>query len=223
MQAKTYLQPLAHYVKHELPNLTSYYSLGINSHPQGVRKRPLVVWSSPDAVGNWTRYSRPAMIGPRLYADLWEQMFLNAPDFDHTAQQDAIGGGSNSIATAAFFLGNLSAAATRQGRTQWANVELFRTWPPSCQWSEGHPCTGRAPASMTRILQQISSAAHVLSRGNLSMAGQSVLIAWEWTSCLSPYGGDAHDRGGNISNITRANWLAYKEYLSMNVSVAKNK
>ena len=50
------------------------------------------------------------------------------------------------------------------------------------------------------------------SRGS-DQPGAAVIVAWEWTSCLSPHGGDAHDRGGNITNRTRANWQAYRKYL----------
>ena len=70
-------------------------------------------------------------------------MYLNAPDFDHTAQQDAIGGGSYSIESAVAFLANLTAAAARQVRAQWANVELYRTWPPSCEWAPHRRCDAK--------------------------------------------------------------------------------
>ena len=171
-------------------------------------------------LGNWTRYPRQAMLGPRLIGALWEQMFLMAPDFDHIALQDSQGErGQNTLADTAAFLGNCSAAAARQSRAMWSNVELFQAWPEGCRWSKasGH-CHGRAPAPMGRILAQIQLAAQVLSRtvdgaaGGLrgSAAGSDQIIAWEWTSCLSPNGGTGHE---NITNISRANWQAYSEYI----------
>ena len=67
----------------------------------------LKVWSSPDAVANWTRYPRQAMLGHRLYGDMWEQMFLLAPDFDFIALQDSQGErGQNALADSAAFLAN---------------------------------------------------------------------------------------------------------------------
>ena len=95
--ATNYFQPLAHYIKHEL-------------RASDADGEPLRVWSSPDAVGNWTRYPRHDMLGPRLVGDLyeppppldrcachlanqkalavrWEQMFLMAPDFSSIALQ----------------------------------------------------------------------------------------------------------------------------------------
>ena len=57
--ATNYFQPLAHYIKHEL-------------RASDADGEPLRVWSSPDAVGNWTRYPRHDMLGPRLVGDLYE-------------------------------------------------------------------------------------------------------------------------------------------------------
>ena len=52
-------------------------------------------------------------------------MFLMAPDFSSIALQDSQGErGQNSLADTAAFLGNCSAAAARQGRDMWSNVEL---------------------------------------------------------------------------------------------------
>ena len=92
--ATNYYQPLAQYVKHEL-------------------SQALVVWNSPDAVGNWSRYPRHDMLGARLIGDLWEQMFVMAPDFDFVALQDSQGErGQNSLADTAAFLGNTSEAVS---------------------------------------------------------------------------------------------------------------
>eukprot|EP01043_Picozoa_sp_COSAG02_P067888 COSAG02_NODE_11072_length_1800_cov_2.527337_1_plen_353_part_10 len=122
-----YFQPLAHYIKHSL-------------HPIGLHDPgALLVWSSPDAVGNYTRYPRADMLAPRLYGELWEQMFLLAPDFDRIALQDSQGErGQNSLADTAAFLGNCTAAGLRQNRSTWSNIELFQAWPPSCEWTKAH-------------------------------------------------------------------------------------
>jgi hypothetical protein len=140
-------------------------------------------------------------------------MFIMAPDFDLIALQDSQGErGQNSLADTAAFLGNCSAGAARQERAQWSNVELFQDWPPSCHWSraDGH-CHGRAPAPMSRILQQIQLAAQVLGGHGGSGGGkQQQIIAWEWTSSLSPNGGTGKD---NITKLTQANYKAYAEYV----------
>jgi hypothetical protein len=67
-------------------------------------------------------------------------------------------------------------------------------------------------ASAGRVLSDRREQRQVGSRGS-DQPGAAVIVAWEWTSCLSPHGGDAHDRGGNITNRTRANWQAYRKYL----------
>ena len=156
----------------------------------------------------WTD-PRQDMLGPRLIGALWEQMFIMAPDFDLIALQDSQGErGQNTPADTAAFLGNCTAGAARQGRAQWSNVELFQDWPPSCHWSRaGGHCHGRAPAPMSRILQQIQLAARVL---DISDGKQQQIIAWEWTSCLSPNGGTGKD---NITRLAQANWHAYSNYI----------
>ena len=54
-------------------------------------------------------------------------MFLMAPDFSSIALQDSQGErGQNSLADTAAFLGNCSAAAARQGRDMWSNIELCK-------------------------------------------------------------------------------------------------
>ena len=120
-----------------------------------------------------------------------------------------------------------------QRSAKWSNVELFQAWPPSCEWSEatGH-CRGRAPAPMHRIVTQMETASAVLARPgaggaevratatatgagtdtdiDTDTAGDVVLIAWEWTSCLSPNGGTGK---ANISSLAADNYRAYQEYL----------
>ena len=152
MFAQKYFEPLAHSIK-----------VGL-SRVGGHSPAALKVWSSPDAVGNWSRYPRHDMLGPRLYGNLWEMMFLSAPSFDHIALQDSQGElGQNSLEDTAAFLGNCTAASLRQNRSQWSNVELFQVWPTTCTWSReaGH-CKGRAPAPMERIIRQLATAAAVL-------------------------------------------------------------
>ena len=193
-----YFQPLANYIKHSLAPMGRYYP------------SELLVWSSPDAVGNYSRYHRADMLGPRLYGDLWEQMFLLAPELDHIALQDSQGErGQNSLADTAEFLGNCSAAGLRQNRSTWSNVELFQVWPPSCEWSKvaGH-CRGRAPAPMDRIITQLATASAVLD--SASDTKEAVVIAWEWTTCLSPNGGSGK---ANISRLAAENYRAYLSYI----------
>ena len=89
-------------------------------------------------------------------------------------------------------------------------MELFQLWPPSCEWSKatGH-CKGRAPAPLERIISQLATASAVLAPA--SAAGEpAVLIAWEWTSSLSPNGGSGQ---ANISRLAAANYHAYLSYL----------
>ena len=116
-----------------------------------------------------------------------------------------------------------SAAAARQGRGAWSNVELFQVWPPSCEWSKasGH-CRGRAPAPMDRIIAQMKTASAVLARAGGTQevraaglatdaaAGDVVLIAWEWSSCLSPNNGTGK---ANISSLAANNYIAYQKYI----------
>jgi hypothetical protein len=65
---------------------------------------------------------------------------------------------------------------------------------------------------MERIIRQLATAAAVLDEQS---GANAVIIGWEWTSSLSPNGGDAHDKNGNISAMTRADWESYKRYISV--------
>ena len=58
---------------------------------------------------------------------------------------------------------------------------------------------------MERIIGQIQLAAKVLEP---QQRGQ--IVAWEWTSCLSPSGGTGK---ANISKLALANWHAYARYV----------
>eukprot|EP00937_MAST-01D_sp_MAST-1D-sp2_P002277 g2277.t1 len=146
--AENYLAPLSSNVKHALA-------------PPPPAAWPLAVWASPYFVANATRYPDPAQFElPRMYAEMWEEVFVWAPDFDLVALQDSVGANGNSLLNVADYLGNLSAAAARQRRAQWANVELFEVWPRSCQWSrEAGPCRGRHPAPWERIKAQLAAEA----------------------------------------------------------------
>ena len=159
----------------------------------------LLVWSSPYAVANRTRYPATEWLPPAVYSELWEMAFLFAPAFDHVAQQDSMGALANSLGDVREILGNLSAASTRQRRTLWSNVELFEVWPPSCRWPQ--PCHGRHPAPFARIRAQLANEAALVGPNGR-------LIAWEWSSCLSPNNGSSQWPGE-----TRANYDEYRRYL----------
>lgn len=159
----------------------------------------LLVWASPYAVANRTRYPATEWVPPAAYAELWEMAFLFAPTFDHVAQQDSMGALANSLGNVREILGNLSAVSTRQRRTLWSNVELFEVWPRDCEWPQ--PCHGRHPAPFARIRAQLANEAPLVGP-----SGQ--LIAWEWSSCLSPNNGSSA-----WPAETRANYEEYVAYL----------
>lgn len=101
----------------------------------------------------------------------------------------------------------------------WSNVELFQAWPDTCHWTRatGH-CHGRAPAPMDRIIGQIELAAKTLAKAHAygDSSGETFakgyqIIAWEWTSCLSPHGGTGQL---NITALARANYEAYAQYVN---------
>jgi len=161
----------------------------------------LLVWSSPYAVMNRTRYAATQWLPASIYASMWEAAFLWAPSFDFVAQQDSMGALLNSYSDVAQVLGNLSLASSRQRRRLWSNVELFEAWPRSCKWPA--PCHGRHPAPFWRIQEQLANEAAILA----PIEGR--LIAWEWSSALSPSGGNAWP------NETRANYMQYKAYLGL--------
>lgn len=153
------------------------------------------VWASPYYVGNLTRHSQASYMSPRFYGDFWGQVFEMAPDLDFIAPQDSMGAQGNSFANVTTFLTELRGASTRAGRKMMSNVELFEVWPQSCQWSPTTGiCKGRRPAPFERIKAQMANEA--------SLADE--LIAWEWHSCLSPYGS---------TNETTEVYLQYKAYV----------
>ena len=161
----------------------------------------LLVWSSPYGAMNRTRYPATQWLPPAVYASVWEAGYLWAPSFDLVAQQDSMGALLNSYTDVAEVLGNLSATSRRQQRQLWTNVELFEVWPPECEWPS--VCHGRHPAPFDRIQQQLANEAAIVATNG----GQ--LIAWEWSSCLTPNGGNAWP------NETKANYEAYRAYLGL--------
>ena len=182
--ATAYFEPLAHDIKTSL-------------------RADLLVWASPYAVFNRTKYSAAEWVQPAAYTGMWEQAFIWAPSFDLVAQQDSMGVGKNSFGQVRDNLANLSAASARQGRAMWSNVELFEAWPPSCEWPA--KCPGRHPAPFERIRAQLANEAPLVGpRGKL--------IAWEWTSCLSPHGGASSSQPW--ANETKANYEAYARYVA---------
>jgi hypothetical protein len=178
-----YLQPLAHNVKTKL-------------------RSDLLIWASPYAVGNRTRYSVQDWMVPAAFSGLWEQTWAGlAPDLDLVALQDSTGALGNSFADVQELLGNMSAAAARQHRSSWTNVELFEVWPQSCQWPD--ECHGRHPAPFARIKAQLENEAPLL------MGDAPKIIAWEWSSCLSPTPGN----GAKFPDANRENYNSYKTHV----------
>lgn len=119
------------------------------SHAVKAMRGSLVTWVSPYAVGNRTRYRADEWLPPSVYGAMWEAAFLWAPAFDVVAPQDSMGAQGNSYDDAREILANVSAAASRQGRATWSNVELFEVWPQNCTWAPG-AATRRATRAATR-------------------------------------------------------------------------
>ena len=86
---------------------------------------------------------------------------------------------------------------SRCWRPLWSNVELFEVWPRSCEWPDA--CHGRHPAPFERIKAQLENERPLAEK----------LIAWEWSSCLSPNNGSE-----TWPEATKANFEAYKAYLA---------
>ena len=149
----------------------------------------LEVWASPYYVGNLTLHK--SALSPKAYAVFWKRVWELAPDFGWIALQDSRGWQGNSDAEVAVALAELRLAATATGRTLWSNVELFEGWPSGCTYPT--PC-GRHPAPMARIAKQ-------LANEDTSAAGRH--IAWEWSTCLSPY----------TNKNTSALYTQYAEYV----------
>jgi len=159
--AERYLQPLSEAVHALNPRYQAFAS------PYNIRPRIV-----PGTKKNITSSS---VMTPGLYAALWAEVFSTwAPALDVIAPQDSVGANGNTLSSSAAFLGNLSAVLPVE--KLWSNVELFESYPIA-----DDPSSGRRPANMTRIAEQLCNEGRIVS----------TLIAWEWFSCLSPHGGDA--------------------------------
>jgi hypothetical protein len=149
----------------------------------------LQVWGSPYYVGNKTLH--PTASSPEDYASFWQSTWRLAKGFDWIGLQDARGWQGNSDAEVAQALASLAHVAKAEDRQLWSNVELFEGWPLPCEYPK--PC-GRHPAPIERIVAQLASESpHVGGRH----------IAWEWSSCLSPY----------TNENTSALYAQYAEYV----------
>ena len=80
-------------------------------------------------------------------------------------------------------------------------MELFEVWPLSCQWPTH--CKGRHPAPFARIAAQMTNEARITP----------TLIAWEWSSCLSPHG-TAAGLPAAQATAAAANYHDYQVYLA---------
>jgi hypothetical protein len=174
-----YLEPLAR----DIHNMTAHQAT------------PTSVWASPYYVGNLTRHALQSIMTPRFYADWWEQIFDWSPHLDLIAPQDSMGAQGNSFANVTSFLTELAGASRRAHRQVFSNVELFEVWPQDCHWSgKSGECHGRHPAPFDRIRAQMANEAPLVDE----------LIAWEWHSCLSPFG---------TSSWTSTLYSQYKAYV----------
>ena len=133
----------------------------------------LAVWASPYYVGNQTLHTTAASAAD--YGAYWQRLWSLAPSFDWIGLQDARGWQGNSDKEVAQALAALATAAATEKRELWSNIELFEGWPLPCEYPT--KC-GRHPAPMARIAKQLASEAPLVGGKH---------IAWEWTSCLSPY------------------------------------
>ena len=169
----------------------------------------LLVWASPYYVANLTRHEPTSIMDAAFYADFWGQIFEWAPDFGLIAPQDSQGAqgnsprpttreahldagrrAGNSFENVTDYVDAMYASSLKHARPFWSNVELFETWPRSCQWPAA---CGRHPAPFERVKAQLANEA----------PRADALIAWEWESCLSPL----------HSNDTAALYGQYKEYV----------
>ena len=191
---------------------TRVYLAPVSAHTKSLRE-DMLSWASPYSLGNRTRFPAHGgtlhVVDYPSYAKIWARALHEAPELDLLALQDAIGAQGNSLRNASDALGNLTLAARRVGRQMaWSNVELFETWPRSCEWSPTTgSCHGRHPAPFARIREQMTTEYDVLRTAGYS---KPTLIAWEWYSCLSPNGG----RDNPWARETRANYDEYKRWLA---------
>ena len=158
----------------------------------------------------------------QFYADWWKQMFEWSPHLDLIAPQDSMGANGNSFSNVSEYLSELAQASRAAGRDVWSNVELcecrngrlgpltvattltppfLRTvevWPRNCTGTWEH-CQGRHPAPMERIIKQMANEYDKVS----------LLIAWEWHSCLSPHSTDL-----SYGAVIKQRYEEYKAYIT---------
>lgn len=187
--ASRFLNPLARTLKTQL-------------RPRSPVPINATVFSSPYYVGNQTRrpYAKYGDLSPTQNGLLWEQVLkLWAPELDLIAPQDAMGAQGNSFLNVSNYLSEIAAASRRAQRRVWSNTELFEVYPQSCQWPA--TCHGRHPAPFSRIKRQLANEAPLVD----------ALIAWEWTSCLSPQAGRLlyRDQYPNATAELYAKYIAY--------------
>ena len=149
------------------------YLQPLSSRVRSAGRRQLEVWASPYYVGNHTLHK--TAYSAKAYAAFWKAVWEHAPDFGWIALQDARGWQGNSDAEVAEALTALQRAAAETGRALWSNVELFEGWPKGCIYPT--KC-GRHPAPINRVVKQLASEDAIVPSRH---------IAWEWSSCLSPY------------------------------------
>ena len=106
-----------------MADFATHYLQSLSVDIKSKLRSDLLVWASPYAVLNRTRYSTRDWVLPTTYAGMWEETFAAwAPSLDAVALQDSTGALANSFSDVREILGNLSAASARQGKSQWANV-----------------------------------------------------------------------------------------------------
>ena len=185
-----------------MQRFASTYLQALTLNIKKTLRADLVVWASPYVLFNRTRFPIQKYLLPSAFAGLWEEALAAwAPALDVVAPQDSSGANGNSFADVRELLGNMSRAVARQRRSAWSNVELFEVWPRSCQWPD--ECHGRHPAPFSRIKAQLENEAPILS------GPDPQVIAWEWTSCLSPTAGN----GAAFPEANKANYEAYLAHI----------
>eukprot|EP00466_Bigelowiella_natans_P020086 jgi/Bigna1/86137/estExt_fgenesh1_pg.C_80167 len=171
-------------------DLVKFYFEPFSSAIKEKLRSDVTVWSSPYAVLNTELHGFQHFVSAEEYASFWGDVFTNAPGFDFIANQDSMGWQGNSLQNVSDLMKAISAASTAAGRQTWSNVELFEGWPQPCIYPK--KC-GRAPAPFERIKSQIETESRYAS----------ILIAWEWHSCLSPYS----------NNLTATLYRQYSDYV----------
>eukprot|EP01084_Bolivina_argentea_P238497 400663_1 len=137
------------------------------------KSNTLLCWASP-----YYRAPSNTYITASQYANLWNELFINVPNFDFIAIQDSVGGANYTQDNYVYvkdFVSALTNVSNLNNRQMWSNAELFVKWI-----DESANCQSRRPTNITRYKQQLQ----VESAFNIS-----ALICWEYHSYLSPYSG----------------------------------